>query len=56
MEPASEARNLISFGPFNLFAADRLLKKGDEPILLGDHAIEVLIALAERAGEVANPR
>jgi hypothetical protein len=27
MEPATEARNIISFGPFNLFAAERLLKK-----------------------------
>jgi DNA-binding winged helix-turn-helix (wHTH) protein len=53
MEPTTEARNIISFGPLSLFAAERLLKKGDEPILLGGRAIEVLIALAERAGEVA---
>jgi predicted ATPase len=52
MEPATEARNAISFGPFSLFAAERLLKKGDEPIPLGGRALDILIALAERAGEV----
>jgi DNA-binding winged helix-turn-helix (wHTH) protein len=42
----------LSFGPFSLFAAERLLKKGDEPIPLGGRALDILIALAERAGEV----
>ncbi|WMT79719.1 winged helix-turn-helix domain-containing protein [Bradyrhizobium sp. Ash2021] len=52
MEPATEARNAISFGPFSLITAERLLKKGDEPIPLGGRALDLLIALAERAGEV----
>jgi predicted ATPase/DNA-binding winged helix-turn-helix (wHTH) protein len=52
MEPATEARNAISFGPFSLFVAERLLKKGDEPIPLGGRALDILIALAERPGEV----
>jgi predicted ATPase/DNA-binding winged helix-turn-helix (wHTH) protein len=52
MEPATEARNAISFGPFSLFVSERLLKKGDEPIPLGDRALDILIALAERPGEV----
>src|SRR5271167_1167886 len=42
----------LSFGPFSLFAAERLLKKGNEPIPLGGRALDILIALAERAGEV----
>src|SRR3984885_10703422 len=54
MEPATEARNAISFGPFSLFGAERLLKKGDEPIPLGGRALDILIALAERAGEVVS--
>jgi DNA-binding winged helix-turn-helix (wHTH) protein len=52
MEPATEARNAISFGPFSLFVAERLLKKVDEPIPLGGRALDILIALAERPGEV----
>ena len=47
-----EPKDVLSFGPFSLFAAERLLKKGDEPIPLGDRALDILIALAERAGEV----
>jgi predicted ATPase/DNA-binding winged helix-turn-helix (wHTH) protein len=48
----SQRTNVLSFGPFSLFAAERLLKKADEPIPLGDRALDVLIVLAERAGEV----
>jgi DNA-binding winged helix-turn-helix (wHTH) protein len=43
---------VISFGPFRLFLADRLLKKGDETLAVGGRALDVLIALVERAGEV----
>ena len=48
-----EPTDVLSFGPFSLFPAERLLKKGDEPIPLGDRALDILIALAERPGEVA---
>src|ERR1700757_4646955 len=48
----SQPRAVLSFGPFSLFAAERLLKKADEPIPLGGRALDILIALAERAGEV----
>lgn len=48
--------NVVSFGPFRLFAAERLLKKGDEPLPLGDRALDILIALVERAGEVVTRR
>jgi DNA-binding winged helix-turn-helix (wHTH) protein len=48
----SKSKGVLSFGPFSLFAAERLLKKGDEPIPLGGRALDILIALAERAGEV----
>src|SRR5271170_4606064 len=47
-----QSNDVVSFGPFSLFAAERLLKKADEPIPLGDRALDLLIALAERAGEV----
>jgi predicted ATPase/DNA-binding winged helix-turn-helix (wHTH) protein len=48
----SQLKDVLSFGPFSLFATERLLKKADEPIPLGDRALDVLITLAERAGEV----
>src|SRR6202045_2391415 len=47
-----EPKDVLSFGPFSLFGAERLLKKGDEAIPLGGRALDILIALAERPGEV----
>src|ERR1700692_3827403 len=47
-----QLQDALSFGPFSLFAAERLLKKGDEAVPLGGRALDILIALAERAGEV----
>jgi predicted ATPase/DNA-binding winged helix-turn-helix (wHTH) protein len=49
---AAHKFQLASFGPFRLFAAERQLKKGDEPVQLGGRALDTLIALVERAGEV----
>src|SRR6202161_1751296 len=49
---SSQSNDVVSFGPFSLFAAERLLKKADKPIPLGGRALDILIALAERAGEV----
>jgi predicted ATPase/DNA-binding winged helix-turn-helix (wHTH) protein len=46
----------VSFGPFRLFAAERLLKKADEPLPLGGRALDILMALVERAGEVVTHR
>src|ERR1700736_2460323 len=48
----SEPKDVLSFGPFSLFVAERLLKKGDEPVPLGGRALDILIALAERPGEI----
>src|ERR1700734_3852072 len=51
-----QPNNLLSFGPFSLFAAERLLKKADESIPIGGRALDTLMALAERAGEVVTHR
>src|SRR5271168_4334086 len=48
----SEPRDVLSFGPFSLFPAERLLKKADKLVALGGRALDILIALVERAGEV----
>ena len=42
----------ISFGPFRLVAARRLLLEGDRPVRLGSRAFDILVLLVERAGEV----
>src|SRR3954470_21658764 len=40
----------ISFGPFRLLAARRLLLEGDKPVRLGSRAFDILAALVERGG------
>ena len=52
----SPANSAASFGPFCLVAAERLLKKGEASIPLGGRALDILIALVERAGEVVSRR
>src|SRR5882757_6162681 len=42
----------VSFGPFRLYPAQRLLKKGEGSVKLGARAFDILLALLERAGEV----
>ena len=44
------------FGPFRLLASTRVLLDGDRVVRLGSRAIEILIALVERAGELVNKR
>jgi predicted ATPase/DNA-binding winged helix-turn-helix (wHTH) protein len=51
-----QPNDLLFFGPFSLLAAGRLLKKADESIPLGGRALDILIALLERAGEVVTHR
>ena len=48
----SQPMDVLRFGPFSLFAAERLLKKDDERIPLGGRALDILIALVEQAGKV----
>src|ERR1700756_3703455 len=48
--------SVVSFGPFHLYAAERLLKKGDEPHPLGSRTFDILIALIDSAGEIVSHR
>ncbi|MEA3123064.1 MAG: hypothetical protein QOD67_83, partial [Caballeronia sp.] len=50
------ADEFTSFGPFRLLAAERLLYQGDVPLRLGSRALDILILLVERAGEVVSKR
>jgi DNA-binding winged helix-turn-helix (wHTH) protein len=51
---ANRRKDVLSFGPFSLTAAERLLKKADEPIPLGGRALDILIVLTQRTGEVVS--
>jgi predicted ATPase/DNA-binding winged helix-turn-helix (wHTH) protein len=42
----------IRFGPFTLIASERLLLRDSEPVRIGSRALDILIALVTRAGEV----
>ena len=44
------------FGPFRLSTFNRALLEGDRVVRLGSKAIEILIALVERAGELVSKR
>jgi DNA-binding winged helix-turn-helix (wHTH) protein len=44
--------NKLSFGPFRLLPTQFLLLEGDKPVPLGSRALEILIALLERRGEL----
>jgi predicted ATPase/DNA-binding winged helix-turn-helix (wHTH) protein len=45
---------VLAFGPFRLHRNPRMLCVGTESVRLGGRAIDLLIALAERAGEVVS--
>lgn len=53
-EPAGATRIEISFGPFRLLRTQFLLLEGDKPVPLGSRALEVLVALLERHGELVS--
>jgi len=42
----------VSFGPFRLVPARRLLEKDGVPVPLGDRAFDILLVLIEHAGEL----
>ena len=54
-EPARAATE-ASFGPFRLLAAQFLLLEGDKPVSLGSRALEILIFLLERPGELISKK
>jgi predicted ATPase/DNA-binding winged helix-turn-helix (wHTH) protein len=46
----------FAFGAFRLSPDQRLVEKSGAPLLLGGRALDILIALVERAGEVVSQR
>ena len=53
---ASPVPTKISFGPFCLLPTQFLLQEGDKPVPLGSRALEILIVLLERRGELVSKR
>jgi DNA-binding winged helix-turn-helix (wHTH) protein len=53
-EAADVPPTKISFGPFCLLPTQFLLLEGDKPVPLGSRALEMLIALLERRGELVS--
>lgn len=54
--PARSEDSAISFGPFRLFPKSRLLEKEGSPLHVGGRALDILIFLAGRPGEVVDKR
>jgi DNA-binding winged helix-turn-helix (wHTH) protein len=52
--PAGAAPTELSFGPFRLLPTQFLLLEGDKPVPLGSRALEILIILLERPGELVS--
>ena len=55
-ETADAPPTKASFGPFCLLPTQFLLLEGDRPVPLGSRALEILIALLERRGELVSTR
>ncbi len=51
-----EPSDAATFGPFRLISAARLLTQAGEPVALSSRALDILIALVERPGEVVSRR
>jgi DNA-binding winged helix-turn-helix (wHTH) protein len=46
----------ISFGPFRLRPTQFLLLEGDDPVPVGSRALQILIVLLERPGELVSKK
>jgi DNA-binding winged helix-turn-helix (wHTH) protein len=53
-EPTRAASTEVSFGPFHLVPTQFLLLEDDKPVPLGSRALEILIVLLERPGELVS--
>jgi DNA-binding winged helix-turn-helix (wHTH) protein len=53
-EPTGAAPTEVSFGPFRLLPTQFLLLEGNTPVPLGSRALQILIVLLERPGELVS--
>jgi predicted ATPase/DNA-binding winged helix-turn-helix (wHTH) protein len=52
----SSENTAISFGPFRLRPEARLLEKNGAPVHIGGRALDILIVLADRSGQIVDKR
>ncbi|MEJ0041866.1 MAG: winged helix-turn-helix domain-containing protein [Rhizomicrobium sp.] len=58
-EDFRSSRDVVAFGPFRLFTLQRRVERSGEPpepVAIGGRALDLLIALTERAGQVVGRR
>lgn len=48
--------DIVAFGPYRLFVAERRIEKSGAPVKLGSRSLDILIALVEQAGTVVAKR
>lgn len=48
--------SVLTFGRFRLIPTQRKLLKAGRPVRLGSRALDILVALAQRAGEVVSKK
>ena len=53
---ATQARDVISFGPFSLVVSERLLTRDGAEVELGARALDTLIVLLSRPNEVVGKK
>jgi len=53
---APQTREVVSFGPFELVANERLLTKDGVPVELGARALDILIALLSQPNEIMSKK
>src|ERR1700730_7002350 len=51
-----QTREVVSFGPFELVASERLLTKDGVPVELGARALDILIALLSQPNEIISKK
>src|ERR1700730_6665303 len=45
---------VLTFGPFRLLPVKRVLQEGERPVRVGGRALDILLALVERPGELVS--
>ncbi|MFV3411591.1 ATP-binding protein [Pseudomonas nitroreducens] len=55
-EPVAGVETVLHFGPYQIYPASRVILEAGRPLRLGQRALDILLALLERAGEVVSKR
>ncbi|MCJ1882379.1 ATP-binding protein [Pseudomonas nitroreducens] len=53
-EPVATVETVLHFGPYQIFPTSRMILEAGRPLRLGQRALDILLALLERAGQVVS--